>query len=152
MPLRDRPPRGISARLFRLPITLYRLKLGWLLGSRFMLMRHRGRRSGLVRSTVIEVIGRDHDGGAYYAAAAWGEHAQWYRNIVACPDVTVTVGRATFAGMAAVLAPEDGRRILEEYRRQHRWATQALLRFLGYESFDDAAEALPVVAIRRAGG
>ena len=32
--------------MFKLPLLLYRLRLGWLLGRRFMLLTHVGRRSG----------------------------------------------------------------------------------------------------------
>jgi hypothetical protein len=40
---------------FRLPIYLYRLDLGRLLGHRFLLLVHQGRRSGLLRETALEV-------------------------------------------------------------------------------------------------
>ena len=39
-----------------MPIYLYRLDLGRLLGHRFLLLVHRGRKSGLLRETVLEVI------------------------------------------------------------------------------------------------
>lgn len=32
--------------IFKLPLVLYRLHLGWLLGTRFMQLTHVGRRSG----------------------------------------------------------------------------------------------------------
>jgi hypothetical protein len=35
--------------LFKLPLALYRLRLGWLLGRRFMQLTHVGWRSGKVR-------------------------------------------------------------------------------------------------------
>jgi hypothetical protein len=41
---------------FRLPIHLYRLDLGWLLGHRVLLLSHRGRKSGLIRATPLEVV------------------------------------------------------------------------------------------------
>ena len=39
-------PAGALRLAFRLPIYLYRLDLGWLLGHRFLLLVHRGRESG----------------------------------------------------------------------------------------------------------
>jgi len=42
--------------LFKLPLLLYRLRLGWLLGKRFMLLTHVGRRSGKVRRTILAVL------------------------------------------------------------------------------------------------
>jgi hypothetical protein len=32
------PPKGLSRLFYRAPIWLYRLKLGWLLGHRFLLL------------------------------------------------------------------------------------------------------------------
>jgi hypothetical protein len=49
-------PAGALRLAFRLPIYLYRLDLGWLLGHRFLLFAHLGRKSGLLRETVLEVI------------------------------------------------------------------------------------------------
>ena len=48
-------PRGLACLAFRLPIGLYRLRLGWLLGDR-LLLTHIGRKSGLPRQAVIEVV------------------------------------------------------------------------------------------------
>lgn len=55
MPIGNKKPRGLLRLGFRLPIWLYRLNLGWILGERFLLLTHTGRKSGLVRQTVIEV-------------------------------------------------------------------------------------------------
>jgi hypothetical protein len=41
-----RPPRGLVGLAFRLPIWFYRLGLGGLLGTRFVLLTHTARRSG----------------------------------------------------------------------------------------------------------
>jgi hypothetical protein len=49
------PHRG-ALRYFFAPVSLYRLHLGWLLGHRFLLLTHTGRRSGLRRQTVLEVM------------------------------------------------------------------------------------------------
>src|SRR5690349_25004115 len=42
--------------IFKLPVFLYRLRLGWLLGKRFMQITHVGRHSGKVRRTVLAVL------------------------------------------------------------------------------------------------
>ncbi|MEO2169431.1 MAG: hypothetical protein ABGY42_15180 [bacterium] len=44
-----RPPIGLKRLFFRLPIRLYQLRLGRLLGGRFVLLHHIGRKSGLAR-------------------------------------------------------------------------------------------------------
>ena len=54
-------PHGLSRLAFRLPIWLYHSHLGWLLGTRFVLLTHTGRKSGLSRQTVLEVVRYDKD-------------------------------------------------------------------------------------------
>jgi hypothetical protein len=53
------PPRGLLRLALRLPIWLYRWRLGWLLGDRFLLLTHTGRKSGLPRQVVLEVVHHD---------------------------------------------------------------------------------------------
>ena len=50
------PPTGLRRRLWRLPIRLYRIGLGPLMGRRIMLLTHIGRLSGKQRQAVIEVL------------------------------------------------------------------------------------------------
>ena len=102
---RKAPPRGWKAKLWRAPIWLYRWNLGFLLGNRFMLLNHTGRKSGLPRQAVIEIIGRTEN--IYYAASGFGEKAQWYRNIIATPEVTIQIGRKEFAARAERLPHEE---------------------------------------------
>lgn len=46
----------------RLNVYVYRWRLGWLLGRRFLLLTHLGRRTGGPHHTVLEVVGRDDAG------------------------------------------------------------------------------------------
>ena len=48
--------KGILWYFFRVPVYLYRWRLGWLFGHRLLLLAHFGRRSGLRRQTVLEVV------------------------------------------------------------------------------------------------
>ena len=61
------PPAGLTRFLFRIPIHLYRLRLGWLFGSRLLLLNHIGRVSGKPRQTILEVA--EHDGDSYVVAS-----------------------------------------------------------------------------------
>lgn len=80
------PGGGFARWLFRAPIPLWRLGLEPILGKIMMLVTHVGRKSGQIRRTMIEYHPRQ---GVKYAVAAWGEKADWYRNIVADPYVTI---------------------------------------------------------------
>ncbi len=88
----DRPPSKALRLGLRLPIWLYRARLGWLLGDRFLMLTHTGRKSGLPRQTVIEVVQHDKGTDTYYVVSGWGEKSDWYQNIRKSPSVTVHVG------------------------------------------------------------
>ncbi|MFV0642960.1 MAG: nitroreductase family deazaflavin-dependent oxidoreductase, partial [Sphingomonadaceae bacterium] len=95
-------------RLFlRAPIWLYRLHLGWLLGDRFLMFRHIGRKSGLPRYTVVEVVRHDRATGVYTIASGWGEKSDWFRNISKNPEAFVYTGRGRFPAVAARLPEEE---------------------------------------------
>ena len=119
-------PRGILLWLMRLPIGLYRLHLGWLLGGRFLLLEHIGRKSGLVRETVIEVVDHDTQQGAYVVAAAWGMRSDWYRNISLEPRVHITVRSRRIAAAARTLRPEEAEAHLRAYARRNPRAFRGL--------------------------
>ncbi len=53
--LAHRPNRVLGAML-KTPGIVYSLNLGWIFGHRFLLVTHRGRKSGLIHQTPLEVI------------------------------------------------------------------------------------------------
>lgn len=75
----SRRPGHLLRLLFRTPIVLYRMRMGWLLGGRFLLLAHTGRKTGKTRRTVIEVVAHDQSVPEVAVIAAWGERAQWVR-------------------------------------------------------------------------
>jgi deazaflavin-dependent oxidoreductase (nitroreductase family) len=94
-------PAGALRLALRLPIYLYRLNLGWLFGHRFLLFAHLGRKSGLLRETVLEVILYDPATRENVVLSAWGEKAGWYRNIEAVPALEVRTGTLSFPQVVA---------------------------------------------------
>jgi len=108
----------MSRALFRLPISLYRFGPGWLLGNRFLLLTHIGRKSGIPRQVVLEVVDHDKETGVYYVAAAWREKADWYLNILKNPRVKVQVGNRQFEAEAAPKSREDAERVLWWYAQK----------------------------------
>jgi deazaflavin-dependent oxidoreductase (nitroreductase family) len=125
------PPAGLTRLLFRIPIHLYRLRLGWLFGRRLLLLNHIGRVSGKPRQTVLEVA--QHDGDSYVVASGWGPTAAWYRNILHTPDVTIQVGTRTIPVTAIPLDKEQGAQVFVRYGSRHRAAAKYVLpRVLGY--------------------
>src|SRR5574340_196725 len=96
----DNPPgKGLRWAL-RLPVPLYHAGLGWLLGHRFLMLTHTGRKSGRKYETVIEVVKHDRQTGTHYAVSGWGERADWFRNIQQDPNVVIHVGGGRQAALA----------------------------------------------------
>jgi len=112
-------PRGLLRWLMRAPILLYRLHLGGLMGGRFLLLEHRGRKSGALRQAVIEVVDHDPADGSYVVAAAWGMKSDWYRNIAADSNVIVTVRSHRFPALARTLSKDEARTHLQIYARRN---------------------------------
>ena len=132
-PIRQvKPPRGLSRLLYRLPILLYQAGLGWLFGKRFLLLTHTGRVSGLPRQLVLEVIRYDEHSESYYVVSAFGEQADWFRNIQLTPEVGITIGRRCMGALAVTLPQEDAERELLDYARCSPLAARLLPSLIGY--------------------
>jgi deazaflavin-dependent oxidoreductase (nitroreductase family) len=127
------PPHGLARLGFRLPIGLYRLGLGGLLGTRFLLLTHTGRKSGLTRYTVLEVVRYDQASGECIIASGWGYKSDWLHNITANPHVSFQVGKRRADGIAQRLTPEEASEELLDYSRKHPFAFHELVRFMGYK-------------------
>ncbi len=139
------PPRGLARTLYRLPIKLYRLHLGWLLMGHFLLLTHVGRKSGLPRQTLLEVLLHDKARDVYYVLAGWGEQSDWVKNIEKTPQVTISVGRRCFRALASRLLAEEAELKVIAYGRQHPRLVRYPPRLLGYR-IDGTEEDLRALA------
>lgn len=138
-------PRGLLRWGYRLPIALYRARLGWVLGHRFLLLTHRGRKSGQLRHAVLEVVSYDPATHESAVMSAYGERADWYQNILASPPVEVQTGGSRYTPQFRLLSPDERYAAIQRYRRQYHRAFQAVMRFLGY-SYDGTDEGLRALA------
>jgi deazaflavin-dependent oxidoreductase (nitroreductase family) len=125
-------PTGASRLAFRLPIYLYRLSLGRLLGHRFLLLVHRGRKSGLLREAVLEVLLHDPATKESVVLSAWGEKADWYRNVRATPALEVRTGGERYVPEQRFLVPEENHAVICDYGRRHPLAFRVFARVFGY--------------------
>ena len=88
MPGSNRIPR-IFPLLIHLPLRLlYAMGLGSLIGHMVLLLTTTGRKSGLPRATPLQYEEVDN---VIKVAAALGQKADWYCNIIANPNVEVRV-------------------------------------------------------------
>jgi deazaflavin-dependent oxidoreductase (nitroreductase family) len=112
-------PLPVAARAFRIlnrylmtPMT--RAGLGaWLstpVGGAIVLLRIRGRKTGIVRETPLNYLIAE---GSLWVIAGFGPRTEWYRNLVADPAVeAVLPGRVVTGTATEVRAPAVRRRII----------------------------------------
>lgn len=112
-------PTGILWLVFRAPVYLYHLGLGRLFGHRFLLFVHQGRKSGLLRETVLEVIRYDPTTRESIVLSGRGEKSDWYRNIEESPALEVRTGHERYVPAQRFLDPVENHEVISEYARRH---------------------------------
>jgi deazaflavin-dependent oxidoreductase (nitroreductase family) len=137
--------------LMRAPIWIYRARLGFLFGSRTLMLEHIGRKTGARRYVVLEVVGHPAPD-AYIIASGFGERAHWFRNVMANPRVRVSVsGHRPRAATARRLSADEADAALADYATRHprAWAKfkNVLENTLGAE-ITDLNNPLPMVELR----
>lgn len=152
-----RPSRTLR-RLLRAPACLYHWRLGWLLGYRFLLLVHVGRRSGRRHRTVLEVVEYRPQTREAVVISAFGPNADWLRNIEAAPHPEVVIGSQRFTAVHRRLGADEAERVLAGYERRNRLAAPiiraVLSRLLGWRYDGSAAHRrrlaaqLPLIAFR----
>lgn len=142
------PPRGLLRFGLRLPIWLYRLHLGWLLGDRFLMLTHIGRKSGQPRHTVVEVVKHDSTTDSYYVVSGWGEKADWYQNIHKQPDAVIVAGRRKLPVHAEDVPVPASAAIIAEYARRNPKAFQELSRMFLHARLEPGSESSRILAER----
>lgn len=147
---------GTGAALLRMrwfvraPIWLYRARLGFVCGSRLLMLEHVGRVSRLKRYVVLEIVDRPTPR-SYVVVSGFGERAQWFRNVQAIAEVRISVGsHRPAAATARRLDVAASAASLARYAHGHprSWAKlrPVLERTLGTSIDEDATE-LPMIAI-----
>lgn len=117
--------------IFKLPLVLYRLGVGWLLGNRFMQITHIGRRSGKVYRTILAVLKFDRKTKEIFAVSAW-RGSDWYYNIQASPALQVESGWVHYVPQQRTLSPEEITATFIEYRKRHPIFTRIICRIPGW--------------------
>jgi len=156
MGLRLKPGR-LALVAFRLPLALYQRGWGGLLGGTFLLLVHAGRKTGKLHQVVAMVLRHDPDTGETVICSAWGQDADWVRNIRARPAVRVQIGRDSFTPQQRFLSEEESVAVLAEFVRRHPGRSRLLSAILGWGDLrsDTAAQDFvrtrPFVSLRPGG-
>lgn len=134
----------------RTPIWMFRARLGFVFGSRLLMLEHVGRVSGRRRYVVLEIV--DHPAAdRYVVVSGFGERAQWFRNVAANPRVRIYLASHLPAlAIASRLDADPAAAALSRYAAAHpqSWAKlrPVLEQTLGARINDHDTE-LPVIVI-----
>jgi deazaflavin-dependent oxidoreductase (nitroreductase family) len=91
------PGGGWRRVMFKVPLLLWRMGLGPIIGHIMLVITHTGRKSGLPHHTMVEYHMFD---GVKYAPCAFGPRSDWYKNITADPKVTIQTAHGTESATA----------------------------------------------------
>lgn len=142
----------------RAPVYAYRWRLGWLLGHRFLLLCHTGRRTKHRHQTVLEIMEYRKAGPEAIVMSGFGANSNWLLNIEAIPDEEVLIATQRFHAVHRMLDTAEAVAVVKGYERRNRFAAPivrgVLKRLLGwnYRGSDADRESLvqqlPLVAFR----
>ena len=144
--------------LFRGPVYLYRWHLGWLFGHRALLLTHIGRKTGLHRQTVLEVVEYRPRGPEVIVVNGFGRESDWVRNIESKGGEEITVGLQHFRASHRFLGENEAVEVMRAYERRNRFMAPVVRRGLSwilgwdYQASDAdrrrLVEQLPLIAFR----
>jgi deazaflavin-dependent oxidoreductase (nitroreductase family) len=145
--------------LNRFMLLLWRLGIGPYAGfwpkytGQFMVINHTGRKSGLRRQTPVNYAIVD---GELYCTAGFGAISDWYRNIMAHPQVEVWLADGRWSGVAEDVSDSPNRlRLLRAVLRGSGFAAKLFgvdPDALSDEALDNASHSYRLIHIRRTGG
>jgi deazaflavin-dependent oxidoreductase (nitroreductase family) len=132
-------PTGVAKWFMQSPKWIFRARLGFVFGSRFLLLESIGRKSGIVRQTPLEVAHHDAARDEYIVTSGNGVKADWYRNIQAKPAVAIWIGSTRYPTTQRFLPTEEAVEVMKDYERK-RPKTAARLESIMGVSHDDSRE------------
>ena len=130
-----------------------------MLGHRFLQLTHRGRRTGLPRTTVLEVLRWDPSDGSVTVMSGFGPKTDWLLNLAANGEAHIDIGRHCYDAAFRNLTLEEAAQVFADYERRNAVIrpiiTSVLSHLLGWR-YDGSAPArarlvaqLPVIEFRR---
>jgi deazaflavin-dependent oxidoreductase (nitroreductase family) len=150
--------KPILRTFLHLPVYLYRWRLGWLFGHRFLLLTHIGRRSGKHFQTVLEVMEYCKEKQEAIVMSGFGRNSNWLRNIETNGWAEVDIASEHFRAEFRFLGDDEAIRVVASYEQRNRFMLPivhwVLSRLLGWNYTDSDADRhklvqqLPLMAFR----
>jgi deazaflavin-dependent oxidoreductase (nitroreductase family) len=132
-------PTGIFKWFLHAPTWLYRGHLGFLMGNRFVMIEHLGRKSGNLYRTVLEVAGNYPDTNEWIVTSGTGPKADWYRNLQAGTLQAVWIGSKRYEATMRFLDAEEAGSVFYDYESAHPKTAAKLMKSMGV-SYDGTAD------------
>lgn len=103
-------PNAFRKWFFKSPVSMYRGPMADIMSKRcVMMLTTIGRKSGLPRTNGVSYMPL---GDNYIIFAGWGIQSDWYKNLLANPEVTIQVGNKTIKATARPVEDPARRRDL----------------------------------------
>jgi deazaflavin-dependent oxidoreductase (nitroreductase family) len=153
-----RQPGRVALAFMRLPRPLFHHGWGRLLGHTFLLITHRGRKSGKRRETVAMALTYDPETRETVVCSAWGPNAEWMRNLRAHPALEIQIGRERYVPEQHFLSEDEAVAVGLEFRRRHPRRFRVLATILGWgdlgseRAIRDLVRSRPFVSFRPVSG
>jgi deazaflavin-dependent oxidoreductase (nitroreductase family) len=151
----------ILGRTLQMPSVLDRKGTRWMLQALspapVIVLVHRGRKSGRVYKTPVEIIVDDPDPGELVVAPMWGRDSDWYRNMVAGGLGEIHVRGEERQVEWRELDEAERRAAIDAYREAYPVYSRIILRMLvrvnglGGDPEQAVVRELPMVGLRRVG-
>lgn len=145
----------------RQPVRLYDIGAGRLFGHRFLLLTHRGRRSGRRYRTMLEVVRWDAERGEATVMSGFGDRSNWLLNIRDGGAWEIQIATRRFRPVVRELGPAEAVDVIADYERRSRLLSPVirliLSRLAGFrydgtpEQRRRLVEVLPLVAFQDSG-
>jgi deazaflavin-dependent oxidoreductase (nitroreductase family) len=151
----------VLGRTLRMPGVLDRKGTRWILQALspapVIVVLHRGRKSGRLYKTPVEILVDRPEQGELVISPMWGRDSDWYRNVVAGGLVEVHVRGEERQVEWRELDEVERRAAIKAYREAHPLYSRMILRMLvrvnGFEGDPEEAvvRELPMLGLRRVG-
>ena len=130
----EKRPNALLKFFFKVPVWMHKIGFGgWekLIGAEWMLITTRGRKSGKPRDAMVDVMDYDAASDTYYIEAAYGERADWYKNMQVNPVFEARVGRRKFSATATPLSNEGAGELMVKFFRKKPAYTRSVMAMVG---------------------
>jgi deazaflavin-dependent oxidoreductase (nitroreductase family) len=122
--------------------------MGWLLGHTFLLLTHAGRKTGKRYSTTAMVLKYDPDTHEAVIFSAWGQDADWVRNIRVRQVLHVQIGRESLTPQQRFLSEEESLAVVAAFLGRHPWRSRLATWIMGWEDLRSETAARDFVSTR----